>query len=259
MFVSEISLREVLSVGKEFLDIKGLSSVNLFVGRNGVGKTNILRVLGDLPIEYSHLGDTSGTHPRAPRWKIPSFQGKLKRSFVCRRVRQTEDLGSIVVRYTDNHEPEPNQSIGISSGLLTSGNVSSFKSRISMVQSDWGDPEFLKSITQENEAGFLSFCLQYIFQRKFTVDTNGFIDELHSEISGVPVGDRIGARWFNRDEWPGGVLRTAKIIQQLRGVCLIEEPEMGLEPRAVRRLINLLGWLTEADADEEAIQEIEAL
>ena len=105
--------------------------------------------------------------------------------------------------------------------------------------------------------GILIFGIRYIFQRNFIVGNGGFFDELHTEVAGQ--GKKAsGGGGFNRELWPDGVLRVAKIIQQLRQthssmVALMEEPEIGLEPRVIRRFVEFLLWLGEAQSEEAIV------
>ena len=54
-----------------------------------------------------------------------------------------------------------------------------------------------------------------------------------------------------------GVLRVANIIQQAAfgSVVLLEDPELGLEPRAVRRFADFLRWLATPDEGIESSSE----
>lgn len=95
----------------------------------------------------------------------------------------------------------------------------------------------------------LIFGLRYIFQRQFSVLGRGAVTEAHTRQEGEFVG--VGTVYgFTRDSWPDGVLRVAKILKQVSrsgGVVLLEEPELGLEPRAVRRLFDFLCWAATPD------------
>ncbi len=58
MYIKSINLRNTFSFGDDGTsELKGLKPINLFIGKNGSGKTNIVRALLKMPIGAIPLGD----------------------------------------------------------------------------------------------------------------------------------------------------------------------------------------------------------
>lgn len=177
---------------------------------------------------------------------------KLDSEFICDRSPFYSDCGELVIKYNLNGEGTDSE-IRFEMDTLISGDVNLLGHATKIISSDWNDSEFeasLKMHEGRNIHRFLSFSLSYIFQRDLKVIGPGYLSEAHTRtpnsetVSSVRGG---GVVCFNRDWWTDGMLKAAKLIHQIEiaqgKVVLIEEPELGLEPRAVRRLFNLLHWI----------------
>ena len=260
--------------------------MNLFIGPNGSGKSNVIRILGDLSVDYQQVqvstprGFLQGEDPQNALLST----AQLSKSFISKRIPDrgyphgTEQLvlpefsGDLKIEYNGNQQIQYQGRIQIEKDFpkvlefrnasLILGTLSDwtdiFKPKI--VTSDWDDLSFTQSLNGRGDMfqynGILIFGLRYIFQRNFFVGNGGHFDELHSN-----VADRgkkgSGGAGFYRELWPDGVLRVAKIIQQLRpttsSVALLEEPDIGLEPRVIRRFVEFLLWLGAAQSEDTIV------
>lgn len=251
--------------------------MNLFIGPNGSGKSNIIRILGDLSIDYHQR---SAAVPRSiyqgePPQNALVSTAQLGRSFISNRIPQNsfrigtkhlvrpEYVGDLKILYDGHQQVQSHGRVHFESNFpkvlafknasLTEGTISDWigVSGPKTVTSDLDEVRFAKLLGREadhfQENGILIFGLRYIFRRDFIVGADGYFDELHSKVAGRGRKGSGGAGGFHRELWPDGVLRVAKIIAQLRrmsaSVALLEEPELGLEPRVVRRFVEFLLWL----------------
>lgn len=185
----------------------------------------------------------------------------------------TSDVGNLEINYTQPLPSTPNRKhsgtpqdyiVKFKNGALIEGDAKQFSvdgSAATYVTSDWSDEDFIHSVT--NLGGrptyyalqYMTFGLRYIFRRNYFVHPGGYFDESYDLDVKFPHGSASNrSSRFNRSYWPDGVLRIAKIIQQVRHggpYVLLEEPELGLEPRVLKRLFDFLYWLGTPDSETE--------
>ncbi|MEP1610626.1 MAG: hypothetical protein ABJL72_01770 [Roseobacter sp.] len=251
MFIKSLEFQNILSFGPK-QKLNGFNSMNLFIGKNGSGKSNTMRLIGDLSFLYRRIDGAidikTGNYIR----KVKAYNVKLDHEFVCNRVpNRMGNVGDLKICYTRNSRSgnEEDSLLEFQNGELVCGDVQDLNRRgIKSVNSDWSDADFVNSFAREGDDfqtnAILIFGLRYIFQRFYSVFPNGMLDEGHTR-QGEHYTGGGGLVRFNKDLWPDGVLRVAKVIQQIApygGVVLMEEPELGLEPRAVRRFFDFLCW-----------------
>jgi len=90
MKIESITTRNILSFGPEQQKLENLKCFNLFIGRNGSGKTSLLRILGDL--KTHHFGPISQNDESPQLWKLgisPEYQNEIT-------PRTTPQLGDLV-------------------------------------------------------------------------------------------------------------------------------------------------------------------
>lgn len=279
MQIESIEVRNVLSFGPQKQEFQSFKTMNLFIGKNGSGKSNALRLIGDITFEYQklRLGMNVQVAPDQTVRTVPVFGARLKKDFISNRLPKTlidGGLGDLVLRYkTLKHFSVDGElktfdnyplTIEFKNGFLCRGDVSDLSGpfKICNVTSDWDDMAFSNSLRRDGDHfqtnAILIFGLRYIFQRDYIVGTGGYFAELHTRRQSD--GGRTsngGSGGFDKSLWPEGVLRVAKIIQQATfgSVVLLEEPELGLEPRAVRRFADFLRWLATPDEGIESSSE----
>gem|GEM_PF-5416561 len=175
-------------------------------------------------------------------------------------------MGDINIEYDDHKGIE--QNISFRNGELISGKISAQR-QVKLISPNWSEAEFLMSIPQiiidepVQQHVNLSFALSYIFEREISVSSKVLIERHTLDEKGQSRSHSSGGS-FDKNSWSDGMLNVAKVIQQFyRGSCLlIEEPELHLEPRAIRRLLRILAWMA-TDANDiktssPSIQRIES-
>jgi len=265
MFIHSLKAKNVLSFGPEEQQLSDLKKMNLLIGRNGTGKTNIFRMLGDfdyeinpitgaIPVNYHELGFLR---------MLNVYSISMGESFRSTRVHlKYQYTGCIEITYLDLKATQ--KKIRFENDKLVEGDIKALEA-VKIIRPDWSDAEFIKSIGRHDDPFeqnlILNFGLRYIFQEQHAVlwDAafgNQFTRNDHGQYSSGSHTDQK----FKPGKWPSGVLNVAKIIQQMRSsynkVYLIEEPELHLEPRAIRRLIEFLRWFSTPDEELDNAPEL---
>lgn len=248
MFINSVEVRNLLSFGPQQQSMQNFKTLNLFIGVNGSGKSNALRLIGDIAFEHDQLqaAININTGSGRPVQSTPIFRVKLKEDLVSNRLpnRGLSGLGDLTVRYTDcrviavsNGNAEvidvSPHVVQFRNGSLCQGDFSTFvrRSRLRNVSSDWDDIQFCNSLRDSDDFfqtnGVLIFGLRYIFERDYIVGPGAYFAELHTRLESGGRTANGGPGGFDKSLWPDGVLRVAKIIQQvsrLGNVTLMEEP-----------------------------------
>jgi hypothetical protein len=252
LFINSIDAKNVLSFGPDGQRLTNLAPLNLFIGRNGSGKSNAFKIINKIDCHHKLVNGTTLIKQGPKIYAPPIYIMKLDSEFICDRSPFYSDCGELVIRYSVNGENTDSE-IRFEMDTLISGDVNLLGHATKLISSDWSDSEFEASLVmheRRNIHRFLSFSLSYIFQRELKVIGPGYLSEAHTRIPNSETVSDVrggGVVCFNRNWWTDGMLRAAKLIHQIEiaqgKVVLIEEPELGLEPRAVRRLFNLLYWI----------------
>ncbi len=253
MFINSLSVRNILSFGNETQELGPFLGMNLFIGKNGTGKSNALRLIGGLSCNYNKVEGTVSVRTGQFSRTLPVFTVKLDDQFVCNRLPYGSWVGDLTINYATRGGSGVNEErlLRFRNSELVHGDIGDFKRHsVNMIESDWSDAVFVSSFADDHDPwqreAVLVFGLRYIFQRQFSVLGRGMLSEAHTRQEEKFVGGG-GVVRFDKDAWPDGILRTAKILKQISGsggVVLLEEPELGLEPRAVRRLFDFLCWVS---------------
>lgn len=285
MYIKSLTVRNLLSFGPNAQNLSGFKQMNLFIGPNGSGKSNVIRILGDLSVDYEQVqaAASRGFHQGEPPQNALLSTAQLSRSFISKRIPDSgyphgsdhlvrpEYSGELKIEYNGYQQVQSQGRIQnernfpkvleFKNASFIRGDLSDWTgiSQPKIVTSDWDDLSFIRSLNGQGDMfqdnGILIFGIRYIFQRNFIVGSGGYFDELHTEVAGRGKKGSSGGG-FDRKLWPDGVLRVAKVIQQLRrssSVALLEEPEIGLEPRVIRRFVEFLLWLGAAQSEETIV------
>lgn len=253
MFIKNVRVSNLLSFGPEPQEISDIRSMNLFIGRNGSGKSNALRLLGELPIEVEHHVDRQNVTGSCLSTTAPKmFPLSLARKFKFEQSPTSyQKIGDLRIEYANGGQSETSTDrvIEFKDGLLIKSSIDDCE-RFSRgrIESEWDSAAFTSSFRTGGDRcldnAILNVGLGYIFQRKVMVDSSGHLLELKTQ--GENSGSWSQEGVFEKDRWPSGFLRVAKIIQQIvtrrttaQPIVLLEEPELGLEPRAIRRFVDL--------------------
>ena len=272
MFVKTFTLQNILSFGPHEQSFVGLQKYNLLIGPNGVGKSNVFRVLGALKVDIEpDVQVPIGVQTFGVRHESVAHPLKLDKSFFNDRNNNKIGHGSqFRITYETGwpvHGNVKHKELIFKNGLLVRGHVKDIERYAALIQPDWDNVSFLNSLKEDVDDPthefyilpqlMLNFALCYIFEREYTVLHSGELNEKTlREGDGRFVGGVMGlgfAEW----KWPSGVFRVAKALQQIlqsggqKSLVLVEEPELHLEPRAIRRFTDLLRWLTNKEPSSD--------
>jgi len=235
--IDEISLADLLSFGPE-QHIKGLKKFNLFIGKNGAGKSNIFRLLSDPPLEFKPLngsipirGGLVDHRRQVTAYKV-EFELDDSRNSNLHQVREPFlNTTALTISYRSSAPDLTPKRIVFRAGEQVEGDLVSMSKSVSLIEPS--DPEFdLSKFFKRREGGRLfgplSFGLFYIFEKPIMVTPHGSIGEIFSR----PPGKRVfGGGWNgSRDgaQLSQGQLYCVKLLAQYLGlasqVVLIDEP-----------------------------------
>ncbi|NVK63230.1 MAG: AAA family ATPase [Flavobacteriales bacterium] len=244
MWFKSIDLRNVYSFGPlGTSELKDFKQFNLFIGKNGSGKSNVFRAMCDLDVISIYDRPTN------------TFCYQLGNKSISRNV-----LPDLIVREPrDSQSSQPNSNNDIVIELeyhnITFRNRLHVKGNFKHYSAGYisHDPSILSFKDKLNNIGrsnslpaILSFCVTYIFQLDFSFREGSITewftiqDNADRGTDGIPVG--------NFEDWSSGFFSVSNLLMdyfQTRGgaVC-IDEPEVHLEPRILRRVFEIMIWIS---------------
>ena len=260
MKINSIKLANILSFGQE-QNLRAFSDFNLFIGKNGSGKTNVLRLLGNLNISLENVENNSCVQNNTQEL----FTAYLDLSYKKRNSPQDEsyleveyDVSQGSYFYKDN----PKKNIVFKERdfkiKLEKGDIAKFKNQIIILDQYIPDNIFFKSLTELGKKSInlkiLNEGLCYIFDRSIGFLPNGSFLEVNNKHTNNPE--------FDYTKLPSGFINCAKILTQIilnckpqHGILLVDEPELHLEARRCRRFVNFLFYLHVKDSHNEREKE----
>ncbi len=237
MKIKQIKISKLLSFGTP-QELKDLGDYNLLIGKNGTGKTNVFKILKELPVEFI----------RCPVHN--TFQPQIYNSDKFRNTesRMTLKSGHLEIEYYINLDGK-----GFKKEIIkykgdevvlhyVQGDITLFKKQITYIKCDFPTVEAqinFNNIKNSDLINLLNFGVYYIFDKqikflgngKFTQNKNpGAEDEIEFRISALPTGILQFVKIFVQDFFNSSVL-------------LLDEPELHLEPRSVRKFLYFFIWL----------------
>lgn len=265
MKINSISASHILSFRQE-QNFSNLARFNLFIGKNGSGKSNVLRLLGKMPFDFEAITElTKLAKGNAPLYNVrlalyASNNNTADEIFTSGGNNISQLGGNFQITYEsiDGNTGETlYNEIEFSGGRHVSGAVFKFTNQVEYINLSKSNTEFhydfLNHLTQNlNLIKILNFALYFIFERHIYFLQHG---ELGSKEAGqVAQRDKnfSGSALNERDDYlflASGVFQCAKLIQELllandKSIILIDEPELHLEARACRRLFQVLVWMS---------------
>jgi hypothetical protein len=259
MKITKIKVAKVLSFGPE-QELDGFNIFNLFIGKNGSGKSNVLKILKGLSVNYSMSNGEiqiaipthrEGTTIRSQNFFTPNL---FANGYTNREAGMSDIKGLLEISYeivTNINQTLPEKKTvkfqdNVDGFLLyEKGNINELAQMVSNIELPKTEFEFFKDLSlyigeyAKHKLPLLNFGLYYIFGLHYRFNETGtFIQSKTRESENVED---------NTENLPSGVLNCSKILTRYfmaKGdIILIDEPELHLEPRTIRRLFHFLVWL----------------
>ena len=278
MFINSIKVKNVLSFGPDRQELNGLKTMNLLIGPNGSGKTNILRLLGDFDYEIRPTNSPQviqSVHPISGKTipntvrAVNSYLIEIGDTFISSRLNHPfQYTADIEIEYLNKVSHDKKASINkirFKNRELVVGDIKALGG-VKFIKSDWSDAAFIKSIGHVDDPFekhlILNVGLRYIFKKQYSVLWGGsFGNQFTRTDCGRYSSGQTNDQTFKANKWPSGVLNVAKIIRQISSVrntvFLLEEPELHLEPRVIRRMVEFLRWFSTPDEELANAPELE--
>lgn len=232
--LKSINLRNLYAFGDSGTpELKNFNLFNLFIGKNGSGKSNVIRAMCNLDV-------------------IPVYDEKKKNytyilDHEIRRISYIEPVQTEASPYFDLILEYDNEIVCFENQLhcegdfiekkgehiLANDSIHLFERNLKKLNSDSGGNQLL------------SFTLTYIFQHTFHV-LNGEILELFTKQDGLEKGNFGKAPLL--DQWSSGFFSVANLLMRIllsnKNILCIDEPETHLEPKILKRLMDIIIWLS---------------
>ncbi|PSW06081.1 AAA family ATPase [Photobacterium lipolyticum] len=238
MWIKRLNLRNVYTFGDDGTpELCNFNQLNLFIGKNGSGKSNVFRALCDIDVIPIYRESTNSyTHYLGNSARRRSYV----RDFTNDQLFSNEtgvdlliEYEDDIVEFKDNYHIRGNFLSKSGDHILPDDSMLSFKDRLHDLS------------RSKNWPATLSFSLTYIFERDFSIRP-GDITEFFTKQGGSEKGTNGGPAFLN--QWSSGFFSVANLLiktlsSEKRIIC-IDEPETHLEPRIIRRLIDVLVWIS---------------
>ncbi len=246
MKIKKIEIANILSFGhKQVID--NISQFNLFIGKNGSGKTNTLKIIGDLSLNFNLI-----------EGNISVWTAKIPREYQNTNVWQSKNgyFGDLIIEF-DNKSVD--KKIIFQNANHMQGDYNRLKNQITYIDKPISDSQYYKIFLQhfqdighmknDPDMGYLAllnFGISYIFDDRYSIGDKSTLDAFDTRDDNTQRWSSGGIVAFLPEKWSSGTLHIAKIIQQVilsRPILLIDEIEQHLEPRTCRKLIQYIFWL----------------
>ena len=270
MKINRLTLTRIFSFGPQQV-LDRFTYFNLFIGRNGTGKTNVFRVLDGLPYDLEMVTGKVRTRLQTHDGQqienevnvfTPSF-GELSNTVLNRNTFGSHFEPRLQIDYqgtttTQQAAPEQKQILFDSNAARTltfkHGDVVWYDRYVTSLALPKTNAEIIEALLYEPGPGNLrshlaivSFGINYIFGATWP-HTNLF--------------DEFGMLAVRPNAMPSGVLHVAMLLTSwiraghITNVYLLDEPELHLEPRNIRRLFSFLVWLSTRIKHDRTIAEL---
>ncbi|SFB74875.1 AAA domain-containing protein, putative AbiEii toxin, Type IV TA system [Flexibacter flexilis DSM 6793] len=231
MWLKNINLRSIYSFDESGTpELSNFSRLNLFIGKNGSGKSNVMRAICNLDVILTYNED------------VGMYSFYLDNSVNNWHIPHHRKLDPAILLQFDN------EVIEFKNWIHIRGDFKGYSgSYISQEYSIHDFKEKLHRITENHNAHIplLSFVLTYIYQIDFSF-SGGEISEYFTIRDGNSKGT-VGKRVFKYENWSSGFFSVSNLFLQLlyadKRIICIDEPEIHLEPRVLRRVFDIIIWL----------------
>lgn len=258
MKISKVILEDIFSYGNEVI-IADLKYFNLFIGGNGTGKTNTLKLLGELEYEVEGASCESNGDGEPINFDKPVFLVRLPYHYQNYNLYEARDRtklhsSKLVIEIDD----EKLQDIVFEDGLLCKGSPDEYKKQISIISGQKSFLELEREMRRREQFSYwnaiLNFGLTYIFETQINFEKTGswaLSNNKNPENPDHPMFNNMSGQ---KDQLSSGQEYCAKTIIEIlfssNSVVLLDEPDKHLEPRRTRRFIYFLVWLNMLNSDD---------
>lgn len=236
MKLQNINLRNVYNFGITGTpELSDLKQFNLLIGKNGSGKSNVLRAICHLKIDDTH-------NPNSLHHEIKRRSNIYDVMKGCPLVREC----NVNLTFND-HEIEFKDSQHIK------GDISSYSGIYlnTDISEDTFKQRSLKLNKDNPHTAILNFAIAYIFNLEIEVTSEGITETFTRN----KKGGRVGSGISNINSWASGFLSVSNLLMGFllaeKSIICIDEPEVHIEPRVLKRVMIILFWLSTRDIDAE--------
>ena len=248
MKIKNITISKLLSFGKE-QKIHNLGKMNLFVGKNGTGKSNLIKILkGDI-FSYENIKFIKDDRQY--------FLPKISTSKFHNNDSMSSDIDGIFkIEFYNKEAPIEFSFDDYGKFKYISGNPNVLIKNSVLIKLPRNNAEFKNTLVKATGNGrnlpTLNFGLFYIFGYHYRFNEQGGFYQGKNK--------QGGATEFNTNKLPSGVIQCSKIICEFllnegKEIIFIDEPELHLEPRSIRRLLNYIIFLNIRGASNKTHEE----
>jgi len=258
VIINNIEISNFLSFGEK-TRIDGFSRYNLFIGENGSGKTNCLKIISGLNLEYIKLDRTDNVN----------YTASIPYKYSNRDIHLTDIPCELNIEYsrysypnkfTKNKIEFSSYRLNSAAATLTSGNIEEYYSFVHLVNRPKTDLSFFKELSVKSENfqfPLLNYGLYYIFNKDYRFSKDGSFMQ-GDALTIIP----LGTTERDYEKLPSGVYECAKLLLPFltiksKPVRLIDEPEKSLEPRILKKFFHFIIWLTSRNKQDKSNYECE--
>lgn len=243
MTIKSINLRNIYSFGDGGTpELKGFTQFNLFIGKNGSGKTNVFRALCELEIDLKHDRAQNIFIPKLGfnmlRWSYTKNPGSPDGNFFEDRDLSIEHDCGPIIEFKDGSHLSGDFTLYKGTYIKHDSSHDALNKKLKLLQSNIK----LRSA--------MEFSVKYIFG--VDIGLSPPICEKFTKNKDENKGTQ--GRSILLNQWSSGYFSVIGLLLSVcegnRVIC-IDEPELHLEPRVLRKLIDVLEWMCKRDGDVE--------
>jgi len=225
MKITSVNLRNVYSFGDGGTpELKDFNFFNLMIGKNGTGKTNFFRAICELK-------------PKLIRNRYQLWNDVIRSTFHSNNILEKGFGEGIELKI----ELEDDL-IEFYNTFHICGDFKKYQGILLFFDANIIDIENQLKTLDKNEGHLLSFAMYYVFDNYLHFNKGEII---HKTIK-LDGRSSIG-RFVKITQWSSGYLSACKLIMQLiqsrNKIICIDEPEIHLEPRTIKRIMHIIFWL----------------
>lgn len=243
MIIESINLRNIYSFCDQgTAELADFKQFNLFIGKNGSGKTTVFRVLRDLDLKIC-------TAPLSVSLSQNIFNKSIHKSAGGSNSREEKKTGrDLSINFK-------RRNIEFKDSRHVAGDYFDLKRSVEHIGPGVSFDDLKQTLQllrpHLDREICLSFALDFIFGIAIRIKSGGIGEWVNGGLGGM--GGRHVHRGQSPDElnaceWSSGYISVTEILSRLlltkKPVVCLDEPETNLEPRICRNLIRIMFWLS---------------